>query len=137
MGKHPWIAGAAFGAVATGILWLALAPSAERLWGQQAVPDPARAAKNVAVDARGSDPMLAGRIGEHCKIYFRRDRLGLAAHKWNEIISADVGSFNNTSVYVAGKLIRANTAWICVAGDKNKEYTIPTDVILMVEVHAK
>jgi hypothetical protein len=134
MRNHPWIAGAVFGAVATGIVWLVVASG--HLWSQQAVPDAAKAGKNFAYDARGSDPMLVGRLGEYCTVFFRRDRLGLAAHKLTEIMSADSRGLNNISAYVSGKLVRVNPAWICVA-ESNKEYTIPTDVILMVEVQVK
>jgi hypothetical protein len=136
--RQHWIVGAAAGAMVIAVLWLVLArPGDYRVLGQPAGDPQAPKAGKIAFDPRGSDPMLAGRIGEQCIVYFRRDRLGLAASKLNEILSVDAASSNNTSVYVSGTLVRVNTAWICLAGSKNKEYTIPTDVILLVEVNPK
>jgi hypothetical protein len=128
--KRPWLAGAVVGAIAMGSLWLVVGSLANRSSGQQ--PEE----KRIAFDPRGTDLMLGHRIGEHCTVYFRRDRLGLAATKLTEILSADSRGLNNVSAYVTGKLARVNAAWVCLATDK-MEYTIPTEVILMVEVQPK
>jgi hypothetical protein len=77
--------------------------------------------------------MLSDRIGENCTVHFRRDALGTGAAG---PIPPLTGNFNGADVNVTGKLLRVNPGWICVAIGQG-EYTIPKEVILMIEVKAR
>jgi hypothetical protein len=80
-----------------------------------------------------SDPQLSGRVGENCTIYFRRDALGMAAGAPSP---PRTGNQNGADVAMSGKLLRVNPGWLTVGIDQ-AEYTIPREVILMIEVKAK
>ncbi len=84
-------------------------------------------------DGSQPDPQLSGRIGEMCTIYFRRDALGMAAGAPS---SPRTGNQNGADVAISGKLLRVNPGWLTVGIDQG-EYTIPREVILMIEVKAK
>lgn len=80
-----------------------------------------------------TDPMLSGRIGDNCTVYFRHDALGMAA---GAPASPTTGNHNGGDTQITGKLLRVNAAWICI-GTGKAEYTIPTEVILLVEMPSK
>jgi hypothetical protein len=90
----------------------------------------------VAVSGCGSnsaDPMLSGRIGDRCTVYFRRDALGMAAASPS---SPTTGNHNGADTCVAGKLVRVNAEWVAVSVEK-REFSVPKSAILMVEVEGK
>jgi hypothetical protein len=80
-----------------------------------------------------ADPMLSGRIGDNCTVFFRHDALGMAA---GSPASPTTGNHNGADVQVTGKLMRVNAGWVCVAVGKG-EYTIPKEAILLVEMPSK
>jgi hypothetical protein len=79
------------------------------------------------------DPMLSGRIGDNCTVYFRHDALGMAAG--NPAPPATM-NHNGADTHVTGKLLRANAAWTCI-GKGKAAYTIPKEAILLVEMSSK
>ena len=84
-------------------------------------------------DGSQPDPQLSGRIGETCTIYFRRDALGMAAGAPSP---PRTGNQNGADVIMSGKLLRVNPGWVSIGIDQT-EFTIPREVILMIEVKAK
>ena len=85
-----------------------------------------------STDARVA-PLLSGRVGENCTVYFRRDALGMAAAVPSP---PTTGNHNGADTMVSGKLVRINSEWIVVV-DGQREFTIPKLVILMVETRSK
>jgi hypothetical protein len=79
------------------------------------------------------DPMLYGHTGQDCTVYFRHDALGMAA---GVPASPTTGNHNGADTQISGKLLRVNAGWICLAVG-NAEYTVPREVILLVEMPAK
>jgi hypothetical protein len=84
-------------------------------------------------NAPPADPMLTGRIGDNCTVYFRHDALGMAAAG---PASPTTDNHNGADTQVSGKLLRVNSGWICVEVDK-AEHTIPKEAILLVKVSSK
>jgi len=84
-------------------------------------------------NASPADPMLSGRFGDNCTVYFRHDTLGMAA---GSPASPTTGNHNGADLQVTGKLLRVNGGWVCVAVGK-AEYTIPKEAILLVEMPSK
>jgi hypothetical protein len=81
-----------------------------------------------------ADPMLSGRIGDDCTVYFRHDALGMAA---GSPAAPNAGNVNGPGTQVRGKLLRVNAGWICVNVVGDGEYTIPKEVILLVNMSYK
>jgi hypothetical protein len=79
------------------------------------------------------DPQLSGRVGDNCTVYFRRDALGMAAGSPSSPLT---GNHNGADVQMTGKLLRVNPGWVCIAIGQ-AEYTIPKEVILVIEFKAK
>ena len=63
-----------------------------------------------------ADPMLGGRVGDNCTVYFRRDALGMAGPSPSSPLT---GNHNGADTAVSGKL------------------TIPKSAILVIETTAK
>jgi hypothetical protein len=80
-----------------------------------------------------ADPMLSGRVGDSCTVYFRRDALGMAAGSPSP---PTTGNHNGADTQVSGKLVRLNAEWVAVT-DGKREFTIPKGVILMIETQSK
>jgi hypothetical protein len=79
------------------------------------------------------DPMLAGRIGDNCTVYFRRDALGMAAGSPSSPLT---GNHNGADTQVSGQLVRLNAEWLVVA-DGKREFTIPKAVVLLIEMQSR
>jgi hypothetical protein len=84
-------------------------------------------------NAPPADPMLSGRIGDNCTVYFRHNTLGMAAASPT---GPTVDNHNGGDTAISGKLLRVNAGWICVGGEK-EQYTIPNEVILLVKMASK
>jgi hypothetical protein len=79
------------------------------------------------------DPMLGGRVGDNCTVYFRRDALGMAAPSPSSPLT---GNHNGADTQVSGKLARVNAEWVVVATG-GRELTIPKSAILVIETATK
>jgi hypothetical protein len=86
----------------------------------------------LALTGCAPDPMISGRVGDNCTVYFRHDALGMAG------IPAPprAGNVNGADLQLAGKLARVNAGWVCLSIDKT-EYTIPKESILLIEMQPK
>jgi hypothetical protein len=78
------------------------------------------------------DPMISGRVGDNCTVYFRHDALGMAGTP----APPRADNVNGADVQLAGKLARVNAGWVCISIDKT-EYTIPKESILLIEMQPK
>jgi hypothetical protein len=77
--------------------------------------------------------MLSGQIGKACTVQFKRNALG---YSFGAPSAPTTTSLNGADVALTGKLLRLNAGWVCIGVD-DKEFTIPRDVILLVETKAK
>ena len=84
-------------------------------------------------DVQRPGTILAGRPGDSCTVYFRRDALGVAA----DVPSGPTtGNQNGADVALSGEIVRQNDHWLVLKQDK-REFSIPVDSILMLEVTHK
>jgi hypothetical protein len=90
-------------------------------------------AESIGCEGSGQpDPQLSGRIGDNCTFFFLTMpwawRRALPHRRPREPQRPDTA--------LTGKLLRVNSGWITILAGK-AEYTIPKQVILVVELASK